>query len=99
MRRQTKAQREAARLASVLQRVEDIYAGAMGESDTDPDSWCPDLAAVGRVMQAVQSRFGWPDDSFMFRRHMLEDYESPKRLANAIVQLNLDLPRKEPTNG
>lgn len=99
MRRQTKAQREAARLAAVLQRVEDIYAGAMGETETDPECWVPDLAAILRIMLAMQSRFGWSPDSFMFQRHFLVDYDSPKRLAETIVRHDLDLPRKEPTNG
>ena len=99
MRRQTKQQREAARLASVLQRVEDIYAGAMGEPSCDPDDWSPDLAAVGRIMQAVRSRFGVEADCYIFRPWYLEKFQTPAGLAKAIVALDLDLPRKEPTNG
>lgn len=96
MRRQTKQQRDAARLAAVLQRVEDIYAGAMGETERDPECWVPDLDAILRIMLALQARFGWDPDSFMFRRHFLTDYDSPKRLAATIVRHDLDRPRKEP---
>lgn len=95
MKRQTKSQREAARLASVLQRVEDIYAGAMGEPSCDPDDWSPDFASIGRVMQALRSRFGVECDCHIFKPWYLEKFQTPAELAKVIVALDLDLPRKD----
>lgn len=95
MKRQTKHQREAARLAAVLQRVEDIYAGAMGEGEPNPLNWIPDLASVGRVMQALQSRFGIEQDADIFRPWYLEEFANTQSLAELLVSRGLGLPRKE----
>lgn len=99
MKRQTKSQREAARLASVLQRVEDIYAGAMGNADPDSDNLCPGIEDVARIRWALQGRFGLDEDHFIFNNAFLGEFATPKQLAECLVRQDLDLPRKESTNG
>lgn len=90
MKRKTKAQRDADRLAQLTRRIEDIYAGAIGESDRCVDNWCVDLAAMGRVLMALRARFGFAAQHWMLQPHNFEIYASPGELAARMCDQGFD---------
>ena len=80
MTRKTKKQRE----AELLQRIEDIYAGACG--GVLQDEMEPDLQDVERIIPAVKERFNLPESLCLFRHYNLAEFASPKKLCAWILR-------------
>lgn len=93
MKRKNKHQHEAERRAALRQRIEDIYAGVVGE--WDPNCFFLGLAEIGRVVGAMQARFGLDKDDCLFGLHNLDDFNEIDKIVETMIARNLDLPAKE----
>lgn len=82
MKRQTKAQKEAAQKAALLQRLQDIYGGALGME------WGEDQFAtaetLSRVMPVIRETFSIAADSWMVGHHALHYYGNPQTAAEML---------------
>ncbi len=90
-KRETKAKREARQRAELLQRIEDIYAGATGAASVDfhPEDFWLTLEDAPRVIAAIRATFGEstddggkPTNDHLFAAHNINQYEQPQRLAD-----------------
>lgn len=79
MTRKTKKQRE----AELLQRIEDIYAGAYGGSFGEYDALS--LSHAAKIIPAIKDRLKIPTKAVIFEPRFLDEFESPKRLIVWII--------------
>jgi hypothetical protein len=75
MKRMTKAQKEAAQKAALLQRVTDVYSGATG-GEWLHDECFIDAAQLCRVMTCLRDLFTSTDREWMFGIHVLDKFLS-----------------------
>ena len=88
-KRKTKAQREEEERKSLLQRIEDIYAGATGGArDYDEESGCETLfiSELGAVIAAIKDRLDLPEDLSLFKPWNLDVFEKPHDLCDWIME-------------
>lgn len=79
MKRKTKAQREHEAKAALLQRVEDIYAGALG-MECDDDQWAT-ADILSRVVPALREIFSSDSNAYLFEVHCLQYFDTAKSAA------------------
>jgi hypothetical protein len=80
MKRMTKAQKEAAQKAALLQRLQDIYAGA-NSGWVSGEEWAT-AEVIERVMVAVRSTFlDDKTDDFRIGCHVVGKYDTPEDAA------------------
>ena len=82
MKRQTKAQKEAAEKAALLQRLEDIYSGAMGLQWGEDDFATAEILA--RALPVIREVFSIERDSWMLGLHALQYYDKPETAATML---------------
>lgn len=79
-KRKTKAQREVEQKAALLQRITDVYSGAVGDAwDSEAGNFA-DAEVLARVMPALSKIFGPQNDEneWMWSLHNLGNYEQPE---------------------
>jgi hypothetical protein len=82
MKRMTKAQKEAAQKAALLQRVMDIYTAAMGDIPRADDCYvCPEHLC--RIMCAIKAIWVTDEsDDYLIGCWNVDEYESPEKLTD-----------------
>lgn len=83
-KRITKAQRDAAQKAALLQRVSDIYAGALGQAWDDDEFATAEI--LSRVMPALESVFNNADVRSMF---LLAYFDNPRSAAERLYAMGI----------
>jgi len=77
--RKTKSQKEAAQKAALLQRLRDIYSGALGQEWSNEDFATAEV--LSRVLPAVRTSFGIEDNSSTLSHYCLHHYDTPETAA------------------
>jgi hypothetical protein len=75
MKRPTKAQKEAAEKAALLQRLQDIYSGAMGQQWGEDDFATAEI--LSRVLPVICGAFDLEENKWILGHHALGYYNDP----------------------
>jgi ribosomal protein S12 methylthiotransferase accessory factor YcaO len=86
MKRLTKQQKEDQQRAALLQRVTDVYSGAVGAVWADED-WAT-AQVLSRVIPALEGMFIDPaaNKSFLFRAHNIDRFDTPEAATNFLFE-------------
>lgn len=90
-KRKTKAQREAEQKAALLQRITDVYSGAVGDAwDSEAGNFA-DAAVLSSVMPAMRKIFGEQntENEWMWSLHNLDHYEHPESATDFLFRAGI----------
>jgi hypothetical protein len=78
MKRKTKSQREAEQKAALLQRITDVYSGALGDLWDDENNWAS-AEQLSKVIPALQKMFGSQreDNGWCWNMRCIEYFDTP----------------------
>jgi hypothetical protein len=82
MKRPTKAQREERQKAALLQRLNDIYSGAMGQQWSEDDFATAEI--LSRVLPVVREAFGIDEKRWVLGHSALHYYDKPDTAAEML---------------
>lgn len=85
MKRQSKADKEAAQKAALRQRIRDMVAGACGE-DPDDDQFFMTMEPASRLLPALEKTFGKDGNGYLWRSHCLDRYENVDSITEFLFQ-------------
>lgn len=87
MKRKTKEQREAEQRAALLQRITDVYSGAVGQVWA-VDDWA-NAEILSTVIPALQGMFGKQVNGtdYAFQNHCLKYFDTPQSACDHLFDL------------